>query len=549
MRLAHSLDHLVGAQLQRIRHFKAERASRLQVDDELEFGLLQHRQVGGLRSLEDLSDVDTRLTKRVRISNLAAVRQGGSPRYHAPPAASGFIAPCLATRADRVPVGPAWAHEIKHDGYRFIVRRDGDRVRRALKRFARPCRAALVFFAHASHDYRVDIRHPQEKTLRASRTRAGFGCIVAILAIQLFPNERTAADDKLLTEAVEFTGALTYLTTKVPGFILVAARNGETAFAGFGRLNDKEDKKPDPDTMFRIGSVSKVFCGEVLASMVLDGKLHFSDRLQDRLGYDVTVPEREGRPIRLIDLVTHSSGLPREVPRAEGPPNDPFGTNTKEAQIASLKSDPLLFPPGTAALYSNFGFDLLGAALANAGGRPYADVLRERVLDPLGMKDTVFNPRPGDETRVMQGHDFGGSPMPAARTPTSIECAGGLHSTANDMARWMNWHLDRLAAAGRELRLLDHAAYLYRDGLTAVAGLDDAEPMDAMGLGWVINMPAAKRPLVLQKSGGLQGTFAYLAMAPTRGAAAFFVMNEFSAGGFKAAVAATNGLIGQLAPR
>ena len=385
--------------------------------------------------------------------------------------------------------------------------------------------------------------------MRAFRTRIGVGCIVAIVAVQLVPNERAAADDKLLTEAVEFTGALTYFTTKVPSLILVAARNGETTFAGFGRISDNGGKKPDPNTMFRIGSVSKAFCGEVLASMVRDGKLHFSDRLQDRLGYDVTLPERAGRPIRLIDLVTHSSGLPREVPRTEGPPNDPFGTNTKEAQIASLRADPLLFPPGTAALYSNYGFDLLGAALANVGGKAYADLLRERVLDPTGMEDTVFNLRPGDEARVMQGHDFDGLPMPAARTPTSIECAGGLHSTANDVARWMKWHLDRFAATDRELRLLDHAAYLYRDGLTAVAGLDDSEPMDAMGLGWVINMPAANRPLILQKSGGLQGTFSYLAMAPTRGVGAFFVMNEFSPSGFKAAVTATNRLIAELAPR
>jgi D-alanyl-D-alanine-carboxypeptidase/D-alanyl-D-alanine-endopeptidase len=283
--------------------------------------------------------------------------------------------------------------------------------------------------------------------------------------------------------------------------------------------------------------------------MVLDGKVRFADRLQDRLGYDVTLPERDGHAIRLIDLVTQTSGLPREVPRADGPPNDPFATNTREAQIADLKTDPLLFAPGTAALYSNYGFDLLGAALANAGGKSYANLLTERILDPVGMKDTVFNPRPGDQARVMQGHNFDGSPMPAAHTPSSIECAGGLYTTANDMARWMKWHLDRFATTDRELRLLDHAAYLYRDGLTVVSGLDDACPMDAMGLGWVINMPAANRPLILQKSGGLQGGFAYLAIAPTRGVAAFFVMNEFSLGGFTAAVAATNGLIAQLAPR
>jgi D-alanyl-D-alanine-carboxypeptidase/D-alanyl-D-alanine-endopeptidase len=382
-----------------------------------------------------------------------------------------------------------------------------------------------------------------------SANRIVSACVAAIVAAPFSLTSPAHAEDKLLNEAVNFTGTLTFLGTKVPGFILVAVRNGDMAFAGFGNIGDKTSKAPEADTMFRIGSISKVFCGEVFASLVLDGKVHFTDRLQDRLGYDTKLPERDGHPIRLIDLVTQTSGLPREVPRPDGTAEDPFGTNTREAQIADLKSDTLLFAPGTAALYSNYGFDLLGAALANAGGKPYADLLRERVLDPAGMKDTVFNPRPGDEARLMQGHSFDGAPMPLAPTPASIECAGGMYTTANDIGRWMKWHLDRFAAADRELRLLDHAAYLYRDGLTAVSGLDDAGPMDAMGLGWVINLPANNRPLVLQKTGGLQGSFAYLAIAPTRGVAAFFVMNEFSTGGFTAAVAATNSLIGQLAPR
>ena len=381
------------------------------------------------------------------------------------------------------------------------------------------------------------------------RKAIGLASAATVLGAVIAFSAAADAEDRLLTEAVKFTGAITYLATKAPGFVLVAVRNGEAAFAGFGDIADKGGKTPDGETMFRIGSISKVFCGEVLASLVLDGKLRFEDRLQDRIGYELKLPERDGRPIRLIDLVTQTSGLPREVPREDGPPDDPFGSNTNDAQIADLKTNPLQFPPGAAALYSNYGFDLLGAALANAGGKPYSELLKERVLDPLGMKDTVFNLRPGDAPRVMQGHNFDGSPMVIAHTPTSIECAGGIYTTANDMARWMKWHLDRTATSDRDLRLLDHAAYLYRDGLSSVVGLDDAGNMDAMGLGWVVNMPNGGRPLILQKTGGLQGSFAYLAIAPTRGVAAFFVMNEFNIGGFGAAVSATNSLVAQFAPR
>jgi D-alanyl-D-alanine-carboxypeptidase/D-alanyl-D-alanine-endopeptidase len=361
---------------------------------------------------------------------------------------------------------------------------------------------------------------------------------------------RGHAEDKLLTEAVQFNGAILYLSTKVPGLIFGAVRHGETAIAGFGRTADGSTKVPDGDTMFRIASVSKVFCGSALTSLVIDGKVKLTDRLQDHLGYDVTLPERDGRALRLVDLVTQASGLPREVPRADAPDSDPFSTNTKEAQIAALRTDPLLFAPGSAVLYSNFGYDLLGAAIANASGKPYADVVRERVLDPLGMKDTVFTPRPGDQGRLMQGHSFDGSAMPIVPTSTAIECAGGLYSTANDLLRWMNWHVDTTpSAADGELRLLNHSALLYRDGLSSVVGLDDGGPMDAMGLGWVIMFPKGNRPLILQKSGGLQGMFLYVAIAPTRGVGAFFVMNEFNAAGFVGAVKATNDLVTELAPR
>ena len=372
---------------------------------------------------------------------------------------------------------------------------------------------------------------------------------IAIAATATLSSAPAIADDVLLAEAVNFTGTLTYLSIKAPGFILVGVRNGEAAIAGFGKVADDAGKAPDADTMFRIGSISKVFCGAALASMVLEGKLRFEERLQDKLGYGMALPEKADQSIRIIDLVTHSSGLPRKVPRSEGPRDDPFATNNMDAQIADLKIDPLLFPPGAAILYSNYGFDLLGAALAHVAGQSYAELLKQRVLDPAGMANTVFNPRPEDAGRLFQDHDFDGSKMPTAPTPTSIECAGGLYSTAADMARWMKWHLDRRSARDRDLRLLDHAAYLYRDGLATVSGVDDAGVMDAMGLAWVINMPTQNRPLILQKTGGLQGTFSYLALAPTRGVGVFFVMNAFNPSGFAAAVAATNSLIAQLAPR
>src|SRR5215470_829562 len=143
-------------------------------------------------------------------------------------------------------------------------------------------------------------------------------------------SSRAWVEDKLLREAVDFNGAIIFLSAKVPGLVFGAVRNGEVAFAGFGETADGSKKEPDGDSLFRIGSISKAFCGSVLAGLLIDGKAQLTDRLQDHLA-GATVPEKDGRAIRLLDLVTQTSGLPREVTRPDAPPDDPFSTNTKEA--------------------------------------------------------------------------------------------------------------------------------------------------------------------------------------------------------------------------
>ena len=359
---------------------------------------------------------------------------------------------------------------------------------------------------------------------------------------------KAEAEDKLLAESVDFTGTFIFLGAKVPGLVIGAIRNGETVVRGFGEISDGSGKSPDGDTLMRIGSITKVFCGATLASMTADGTVKLTDKLQDRLGWNVTIPERDGKSIRLIDLATHSSGLPREAEvKAVG--NSPTLMGTKEDYIASLTADALLFPPGAGFLYSNFGFDLLAQALSNAAGKPYADLLKERVLDPAGLKDTRFDLTEADKARTMRGHNFDGSQLPIVETAPIIQGAGGLYSTANDMLRWLSWHINRFATTDSEMRLLDHAIYVDCDGMNPVFGLDEAGEADAMGLGWVVMRPEGNRPLILQKTGGLQGQFSYLAFAPTRGVGVFVSMNEFSVGGFDMMAKAANELIAELAPR
>jgi D-alanyl-D-alanine-carboxypeptidase/D-alanyl-D-alanine-endopeptidase len=383
--------------------------------------------------------------------------------------------------------------------------------------------------------------------MAGSSLRCKLACVALTIVVVAAPGAR--AEDKLLNEVVEFNGAMIFLGSHVPGMIIGAVRNGETAVFGFGQASDGVGKEPNGQTLLRIGSITKAFTGQVLAGLVDRGTVKLGDRLQDRLGWPVKVPERGGKPIRLIDLATHTSGLPREVDRPSGPPDDPFRTLTQDAYVKGLQADPLLFPPGTGGLYSNFAFDLLAAALEHAGGKPYDALLKEIVLDPAGMKDTLFTLRPGDAQRLFQGHNFDGKPMPDVRATPVMAGASSLYSTPDDILRWLAWHLDRFSPQGANLRLLDHAAYVPRDGLSPVSGFDESGHMDTMGLGWVVMAPKGDRPLILQKAGGLQGIFSYAAFAPTRGVGIFIAINQFNVSAALGMAAAANDLIAQLAPR
>ncbi|WP_274426646.1 D-alanyl-D-alanine-carboxypeptidase/endopeptidase AmpH [Chelativorans sp. YIM 93263] len=358
----------------------------------------------------------------------------------------------------------------------------------------------------------------------------------------------TAADERLLKETVEFTGAILFSSIDVPGLVIGATRNGETAIAGFGSVSDDSGQAPDGDTLMRIGSITKVFTGAALASMVADGQLGFSDRLEQHLEWDVAFPQKDGRPIKLIDLVTHTSGLPREIDVDFGPPDDPFKPHTREAYERNLDNADLYFAPGDGALYSNFAFNLISWALEDVSGQTFPDLLSERVLKPAGLSATNYAV---DETAdtLFQGHAPDGSPLPSIPTHPGIYGSGGLYSSANDMLHWLSWHMDRFSPTNAEMRLLDHAAYVSRDGLDPVLGMDESGHMDAMGLGWVIMHPEGDRPLILQKAGGMQGILSYAAFAPTRDVGVFVAINQFNFAAAMEMAPMVNELIAQLAPR
>ena len=338
---------------------------------------------------------------------------------------------------------------------------------------------------------------------------------------------RVGKADPLLDEIVDFAGQIFFIETKVPGLVIGAVRNGEVSVRGFGERAGPGSAPPDGETLLRIGSVTKAFTGEVLAHMTAAGTVQLTDPLV-KLAPDFTgASDPDVQRIRLLDLATHAGGLPRELPHEPGSDADPFAPITRDGFAAWLKKERLMFAPGHSVLYSNFGFDLLAIALSEAAKRPYPDLLRDTITGPLAMKDTGFTLTDEQKGRLMRGHGFDGALMPIVPTGSTIVGSGGLYSTPNDLLRWMRWHLDRFGADGAEARVLDHALYVMRDGLEVASGMDESGHMDGLGLAWIGMMAEKDTPFVLQKSGGLQGTFSYVAFAPTRGVAVFIAINKF----------------------
>ncbi|WP_176083663.1 D-alanyl-D-alanine-carboxypeptidase/endopeptidase AmpH [Martelella sp. HB161492] len=351
-----------------------------------------------------------------------------------------------------------------------------------------------------------------------------------------------AAADPLLNDTVEFTGQIFQLDTAVPGLVIAAVRGDASAIFGFGEVAKDSGIAPDGDTVIGVGSVTKTFTGLTLASLAADGTVSLTDPVGAHAGVVDALPQMAGREIRLIDLATQSSGLPRELEPVDG------AEKYSDASFkANLTDQPLLFAPGTGMLYSNVGFDVLAMALSGVTGEAYPELLKSRVIDEIGLTSTSYD-RPSGEN-AMTGYDWNGNPMDPGNPIANRGGASGLYTTANDMVRYLKWNLDRLGKKDADMRAISHAAWLMRDGLSPVYGLDESGHMDAMGLGWVIMMPEGDHPLIIQKAGGTNGVFSYLAFAPTRGVGVFIAINQFNFSAGMEMAHVVNDLIATLAPR
>lgn len=238
------------------------------------------------------------------------------------------------------------------------------------------------------------------------------------------------------------------LAERRAGVVVAAVAGGAAEIRGAGRAGDAPG-----DTLFEIGSLTKVFTALTLARLAVAGTVHLDEPLAALLPPGTVVPARDGRPITLRHLATHTSGLPRLptgmlLPALLHPSTpDPYADCTTDRLLRALARTRPRAAPGRRFRYSNFGAGLLGLALAHRAGTSYEELIAREIGAPLGLTRTGIAVEP-----LTQGHTRRRTPTPAWHL-ADLAGAGGLRSTATDLVTFVRAHLDEDSELADAIRL------------------------------------------------------------------------------------------------
>ncbi|MBN8608063.1 MAG: serine hydrolase [Caulobacterales bacterium] len=289
------------------------------------------------------------------------------------------------------------------------------------------------------------------------------------------------------------------------GGAIAVARNGVFSFASHGVTRIDGGAPISADTTFQIASLTKVFTAFLFADAVERGEV----ALDEPLIRDAPQLVHEGRAITLLDLATHTSGLPlRPISRVDRSQDNPYAGYSPQELQADIAAIRLGRTPGERFEYSNFGYALLGWALAERAGRPYATLLEERILRPLRMTSTTLSPSDETRARLVQGYNGDWAPMQpwdfGALAP-----AGGLFSTIADLQKFLSlWSEEhgRMSAIARSM-------------LTPARPGADAETR--MALGWRVRTRNGRSIAWSNGSGGGVRSFLATSLDDRSGVIAF----------------------------
>jgi CubicO group peptidase (beta-lactamase class C family) len=299
-----------------------------------------------------------------------------------------------------------------------------------------------------------------------------------------------------------------------------------TQFYSNGKMSKADNSTVNENTIFAIGSITKVFTTILLADMVQEGLIKLNDPVDKYLPSNVRAPQYNGHKITIEDLATHTSGLP------EYPPNycpafakeNPQTTDeivqfvqdltscTKnysfEQFYQGLSNTTISREPGLKYEYSTFGSALLGNILTlKSNMSSYDELVTKRILNVVGMNSTSINLSDEQRSRLAAGH-LSGRELPVVNLSIPESPAGGLYSSASDMLKFISANIGlietKLDSAMHESHLIRHNRYIGNNTDTEIY----------IGLGWFITTNFGNE--IIWTNGGTAGGYnAFIAFNPT----------------------------------
>ncbi|MGH1575766.1 serine hydrolase domain-containing protein [Planktotalea sp.] len=302
--------------------------------------------------------------------------------------------------------------------------------------------------------------------------------------------------------------------------VALSLSDGKVQFIGSGL---SEPKAPKEDLIFEIGSITKVFTGILLGVLVEDGAI------DPRAPLSETTPALADVPSWITPerLTSHTSGLPNiYVPiwkaLFQQRPEGPYASFTRMDLLSWLRNWRGKDPKGHLRHnYSNLGAGLLGEAMAMQAGKPFTELLTERVLHPLGLKNTSGHLNDAQQARFMQPKNTSGKPVPPW-TFDALSGAGYLRSTARDLASFSRSVIRAINAPNT---VLDHAIKQTAKPIFGLGRNGRAYPF-AQCSGWMSMSPDHSQPRILFANGGTAGSTCALYVCPEKERAIAILSNN-----------------------
>ncbi len=287
-----------------------------------------------------------------------------------------------------------------------------------------------------------------------------------------------AATKSLLPERLEASVEARIKAGDYPAVVIGFVRGEQSGVYSFGSLQDSE--KPDADTLFEIGSITKTFTGLLLADAVISNQVSAETPVSELMP-GMKFPALDGKVITLGNLATQHSGLPRlpaNLRPADG--TNPYADYHAPQLKEFLEGLSLSRAPGGRYEYSNLGYGLLGLALARRADTTYGKLMVDRVLTPLGMQDTGVHLQGEHGKRIAAGHDQTGK-VTGNWDFDVLAGAGALKSSGADMLRYLKANMGLTETA-----LLPAMQMAHKPRAKVGAGTD-------IGFGWMTHTAGARK--------------------------------------------------------